>query len=212
MSKIILIYNLIITVVFAYTGFTAAKNLNQVIFSFLFLPMAAYFLTALLKRLPKPTFIPSPTGNSLSPIPYTLNPTSISGEELTATEVSDINRRLFLKLIGTAGLTTFLFALFTKSSQAAFFGSMPGPGVVAIKDSQGNKIDPAEKSPTDGYEIAQVDDAANPAYYGFLNKDGHWYIARDNNGEYYYARGTNNFPGSWGIRASLNYDLFNNVF
>ena len=39
-----------------------------------------------------------------------------------------------------------------------------------VKDSNGNKIDPSIKSPTDGYGIANVDSATYPAYYGFINK------------------------------------------
>jgi hypothetical protein len=200
----------------------AAHRLDQALIALLFIPPVIYFarrfsnfslnpmLVTTYQRLLPYTYAPINNPSNLSPA----DPTAvISGEELSAHDVSDINRRLFLKLIGTAGLTTFLFALFTKSSQAAFFGSMPGPGTVSLKDTHGNKIDPAEKEPTDGYEIAEVDDSAIPAYYGFLNKEGAWYIAREGNGgEYRYYRGSANFGDSWATRESFTYDYFNNVF
>ena len=119
---------------------------------------------------------------------------------------------MFLKLIGSAGLSLFMFTLFTKRAEAAFFGSVPGPGTVSIKDSAGNKIDPSEKQPTDGYKITELDDSV-PAYYGFINKDGAWFIQKeDSNGSYRYTKGPSGFTTSWTNRASLTYDYFDNVF
>lgn len=127
--------------------------------------------------------------------------------------VADGDKRLFLKLIGSTGFSLLLMALFTKKAQAAFFGSVPGPGVVAIKDSAGNKIDPAEKNPTDGYEITEIDDAGSPAYYGFVKKTGAWYVMlEDSSGGYRYAKGSNNFSVNWAGRALLSYDYFDVVF
>jgi len=60
----------------------------------------------------------------------------------------DIDRRQFLKLISSAGLTLFLFSIFAKRAQAAFFGSVPGSGTVALKDTTGTPIDPAIKTPS----------------------------------------------------------------
>ncbi len=160
----------------------------------------------------------SPAGSGLTSSPSLLLPQysdddAIEGQVVSDPEVHDINKRLFLKLIGSAGLTTFLFSLFTRQSHAAFFGSVPGPGTVAIKDTAGNKIDPAEKQPTDGYEITGVDDDSPPSYYGFLNKDGAWYIAReDAQGEFRYTRGSSNYSAAWDNRTSHIYDYFNNIF
>jgi len=127
--------------------------------------------------------------------------------------VADGDKRLFLKLIGSTGVSLLLMALFTKKAQAAFFGSVPGPGVVAIKDSAGNKIDPAEKNPTDGYEITDIDDSSSPAYYGFVKKTGAWYIMEeDSTGSYRYYKGSSNYSVSWTGRALLSYDYFNSVF
>jgi hypothetical protein len=128
-------------------------------------------------------------------------------------EVSDLNRRLFLKLIGGAGVSAFLFSIFTDKAHASFFGSMPVPGAMTVKDSSGQAIDPAEKQPTDGYEISEIDDATSPAYYGFVHKTGAWYISQEGStGSYRYVKGGSDFPTAWTNRAALTYDYFDNVF
>lgn len=124
----------------------------------------------------------------------------------------DIDKRAFIKLIGSAGLSVFLLSIFTKNAQAAFFGSVPGPGTVALKDTTGAQIDPAKHHPTDGYKISQLDDSV-PAYYGFTEKGGAWFIMReDASGNYRYAKGASSFSTNWTNRASLTYDYFENVF
>ena len=214
MVKLLFLYNFIITATVTVMGLVNAKAFNQTVFALLFAPIAIYFFRSLLRGNPAQLLR---TAQVLLPTTY-IPPASASlprveGEELNDIQVADINRRLFLKLIGAAGLTTFLFALFTKSTHAAFFGSVPGPGTIALKDTAGNKIDPAEKQPTDGYEISQVDDTTIPAYYGFVDRDGRWYIAKEGNGgEYRYFRGASDFAVTWSDRQSLVYDYFNNVF
>ena len=95
-----------------------------------------------------------------------------------------------------------MFSLFTKKAEAAFFGSVPGPGTISIKDTTGAKIDPAVKHPTDGYKISRLDDSS-PAYYGFTNKDGAWFIMKeDANGSYTYAVGSTAFATNWSNRAN----------
>ena len=125
----------------------------------------------------------------------------------------DLNRRMFLKLIGSAGITLFLFSIFTKKAEGAFFGSVPGTGTISIKDTTGAKIDPAIKQPTDGYTLAQVDDGVSNTYYGYLNKDGAWYILReDSSSNYRYTKGGSSFATNWTNRASLTYDYFDAIF
>jgi hypothetical protein len=84
---------------------------------------------------------------------------------------------------------------------------------VALKDSQGNQIDPSEKGPTDGYSISEIDDDALPSYYGFVDKDGRWYISKeDSAGSYRYTKGNSSFSTNWGNRAALTYDYFDVIF
>lgn len=219
MKKPILIYNLLIVGVVMVIGILNAQESTQAIFSILFIPVAFYFLRQLMLSFRQPAT--SPSNVNLAPIkPRSITSTGkmadgevLDPEVLSDKQVSDINRRLFLKLIGSAGLATFTFALFTKKSQAAFFGSIPGPGTVAIKDSDDNVIDPAEKQPTDGYEITDVEDDTLPAYYGFVDKDENWYIAREGtNGDYRYVSGSTDYATNWTNRASQSYNLFSDEF
>jgi hypothetical protein len=128
--------------------------------------------------------------------------------------VMDSRRRQFLKILGGGGATLLLMLfIMPKQASATFFGSAPGPGVVGIKDSSGNKIDPAEKQPTDGYTISEIDDDASPSYYGFIHQNGAWYITKeDETGAYRYAAGTSGFATNWDNRNSLTYGYFDTVF
>jgi hypothetical protein len=195
-------------------GFLSATSYIQLITAALFFPLFAYFAVRVFPRrahaihLPKePVVVIQPAGTTKSQ--EKMDPQTLKLKK----EGVDIDRRMFLKLIGTAGISLFLFSLFTKKAEAAFFGSVPGPGTVSLKDAAGNKIDPAEKQPLDGYRINQIDDS-EIAYYGFTNKDGAWFILRsdDTTGDFRYVKGSSGFSTSWGTRASLTYDYYNNVF
>lgn len=128
-------------------------------------------------------------------------------------EIRDPKRRQFLKIIGASGVGFLITMLLNpKKTEAAFFGSVPGPGTVALKDSSGQRIDPAEKKPTDGYYITDIDDST-PSYYGYLDKNGNWYIIKENSdGSFRYIRGSGSFSSYWSNRSSLAYDYFDNVF
>lgn len=128
--------------------------------------------------------------------------------------IVDLDRRKFLKLIGGTSLGFAVLSLvMPHKASAAFFGSVPGPGTVALKDSSGNQIDPSERSPTDGYNISEIDDAALPSYYGFVDKDGRWYISKeDSAGSYRYTKGASDFATNWTDRTSLTYNYFDVIF
>ena len=125
----------------------------------------------------------------------------------------DEDRRTFLKIIASAGAGLFFMTIFTKKTEAAFFGSAPQPSTLKLKDSQGNIIDPAEKNPTDGFRITQIDDSSTPTYYGFVDKNGSWFIMKEeSSGAYRYVKGDSNFSNSWSNRTSLTYGYFDEVF
>lgn len=131
-------------------------------------------------------------------------------------QVHDPHRRNFLKQIGGAGLGLLAYSLLNpKKVGAAFFGSVPGPGTVSLKDTADVKIDPAIKSPTDAYGISELDDG-DPAYYGFINKAGNWYILQEDETigdfSYRYAKGDTNFSGAWTNRGGQTYQYFNQTF
>lgn len=208
MNKAVIVYNLLITTALAGAAMYRFEGQARLILGLMFLPIVLYFIRRLRQQ---PTLALKPLPRKVAaPVALT---GAIEGEELSEVEVSDINRRLFFKLIGTAGLTTFAFSLVTRRTHAAFFGSVPGPGTVAIKDSQGNMIDPAEKGPTDGYQIVDLDDVTMPSYYGFVNKDGAWYITRESaNGSYRYTRGSSDYVTAWNTRTLLVYGRFDDIF
>lgn len=213
-NRILIYYSFFICLFLTIVGIFSAKNTNQLLTSFIYLPLIFYFGTKMLHIMLKksPKKIVAKKKNTSLQTTENNHQEAIVPEEIPM-GVADGDKRLFLKLIGSTGVSLLLMALFTKKAQAAFFGSVPGPGVVAIKDSAGNKIDPAEKNPTDGYEITNIDDAGSPAYYGFVKKTGAWYIMEENSsGSYRYAKGSSNFSVSWAGRTLLTYDYFNSVF
>jgi hypothetical protein len=126
--------------------------------------------------------------------------------------INDIDKRAFLKLIGITSFSLFVFSLFNKRAEAAFLGGADTSSTF-IKDSDGNNINPAEKQPTDGYQIAEIDDS-EVTFYGFTNKEGAWFIMKEDtdSGSFRYIRGTINFPTYWSNRLKLKYDYYNNIF
>lgn len=191
-GKLLAYYSFIVTSLFTFSGFAASRNYYDLALAYIFTPVFAYFFSLVLpKRKHAIVITPQPVD----------------------TAKMDRDRRAFIKLIGTAGTALFLFSVFgIKKAEAAFFGSVPGPGTVSLKDSLGAKIDPAEKHPTDGYRITELDDAGAYTYAGYLYKTGAWFILRDDETSYRYAKGSSNFTTNWTNRASLTYDYYDNVF
>ncbi len=209
LSALDLYYGFIVVTIMTISGLIGAKNIPQLLSGIIFLPLAFYFVLQVLPKKKQAIYIPA----------ILLQPKDLKKPKKVAREVPeklprvDIDRRQFLKIISSAGLTLFLFSIFAKKAQAAFFGSVPGPGTVALKDTAGVQIDPAIKTPTDGYKITQVDDST-PAYYGFIERSGKWFIMKEDSttGAYRYTKGASSFATNWTNRASLTYDYFNIVF
>lgn len=230
MKQLLILYCLIITAIFFVAGLLVSEQPNQYLYSLMFAPLVIFFARQLAmpyvqagdqptarlripKRKPQSNKNPKRSQKSSQSLVISADEGVIEPEILSDEAIADINKRLFLKLIGSAGLGLFVFSLFSKQSHAAFFGSMPGPGIIKLKDSNDNVIDPAQKEPTDGYEIQDVDDSTTPSYYGFVDKDGRWYITKeDTDGSFRYVRGAANYSTSWTTRDLLSYDYFNNVF
>jgi hypothetical protein len=214
MLKIWLIYNLFITAMIFGTSLSSAKSITNYLLPFLLLPLIYYLGKETLKKSKRRKLSDAfDSSITVGADPHVQPEIAIEGE-IMPQGISDDNRRLFLKLVGSTGLSIVIMAIFgKKSAQAAFFGSVPGPGTVSVKDSTGATIDPAEKQSTDGYEISQVDDSTTPAYYGFVHKTGAWYITKeDATGAYRYAKGAVDFATSWTSRAGLTYDYFDAIF
>lgn len=67
-------------------------------------------------------------------------------------------------------------------------------------------------NPTLEYKISDIVNDSEIKYYGFIKNDGSWYIMKDNNGEYRYAKGDDDYPTAWTNRATQTYDYFNEIF
>lgn len=203
-----LYYSFILVSIMTIAGFFGARNIAQLVSAALFLPLVIYFIREVLPKNRRAVPISVPTGK---PAPVKLKKIPHEPEEAPPRKL-DLDRRKFLRLLSTAGVSLFIFSLFTKKAEAAFFGSVPGPGTVALKDTLGVPVDPASKHPTDGYKISEVDDAS-PAYYGFVEKTGKWFIMKeDTGGAYRYVKGDSGFSTNWTNRASLTYGYYDAIF
>jgi hypothetical protein len=221
MKKLLTYYAFIVVNLMLIMGFVSASTIPQLASAVLFFPMAIYFWLLVTPHkktaLVIPGFDKKPTKvrkniNDDNAIDKA-NVTKI--EEVDGEKRFDIDRRAFLKLVGSAGVTVFLFSIFTKRAHGAFFGSVPGPGIVGVKDSSGNQIDPAEEHPTDGYRLSDLDDST-PAYYGFTKNDGAWFIIQESSaGEFRYSSGASDYTNAttgWPNRTLLSYGYYDDVF
>lgn len=202
MKKLTIFYSFIITSFMAISGILSAQNYTELIAAILFSPLAFYFVILMVPRRRKVIIDMNPV---LDIIPDKIK--TIKNNDY------DPERRKFLKLIGAAGGSLFLMTLFTKKTEAAFFGSMPGPGTIGVKNVAGSLINPSEQKPTDGYNITEIDDSTADTYYGYVNKDGAWFIQKEGaSGAYRYVKGASDFSTNWTGRVGLTYDYFNVVF
>lgn len=208
MSKKTLIYgSFILTSLVTITLFVTSRTYIQLVAaSFLYL-LVAYFALRLFPRKGRIRGIPhnKPT--------YTAQPSYASGGSENA-DVVDINKRDFLKMAWTAGLSFFIFSIFTKRAETLFFGkAAAGSGITALEDTTGNKINPAREQPTDGYQISDID-YGNITFYGYTKKNGNWFITKEDTevGSFRYTKGGSDFPSNWANREHLKYDYFHNVF
>lgn len=211
MKRLLIYYNFVIVSLITIAGFLGAKSFAQLITAVFFYPLVMYFTFIVFPQRKKAVVLPQVRPTEV--VPHAKE-TAKTERGKVIPEGFDIDRRMFLKIISSAGISLFVLSLFTKKAQAAFFGSVPGPGTVFVKDTTGTRIDPAVKQPTDGYRISGIDDDSESSYYGFINKDGEWFIMREtsSSGDYRYVRGSSNFPTNWSNRTSLSYDYFHNVF
>jgi len=138
------------------------------------------------------------------------------GSKIANMGIADIDKRVFLKLIGGAGITLFLFSIFNKRAEGLFFKNLPSNGIsgsVSLQGLDGNKIDPAQKKALDDYSISDIENNVI-IYYGFISKDRSWYIMRvdTKTGTFRYTKAGSNYFTNWNNRANLKYDFFDNVF
>lgn len=189
------------------------SNISEFIFILLLSPLEIYFLLTIMNIIMKGRGI---TYGYQGPKLLPATTESILIEEyIDSDEVKEAERRKFIKLLFGAGLGVVLVGLLNpKKASAAFFGSVPGPGSVTLKDTTGAKIDPAIAQPLDGYSISNyIDTGAYPHYFGFVNKNGAWYMIKDTgdaDGTFLYSKGGSGYD--WSGRAGLTYASFDTTF
>jgi hypothetical protein len=208
--SLLLIFNLLGTLFLSVGNLFYSHTFTDVFISLLYLPFPLYFFQTIFDWYKKVQ------QNNLA----TLKLVKIQSPKNSTPLNVDLDRRRFLKILGGTGISVFLMSLLNpRQAGAAFFGSVPGPGTVALKNASGVKINPAEKQATDGYKISKIDDISSNtyAYYGFVNQGGAWYIQREtvsgvNTGDFQYYKGDTDFSTSWGSRDGFTYDDFEDIF
>jgi hypothetical protein len=173
-------------------AFLTATTYIQLAFATLLYPLLAYFAFELFADRTWSIHINKPAIPTVMARP----PSEPRGEKV---DIVDIDKRAFLKLIGAAGLSFFLFSIFNQKA-ASLFSRRTVDGIA-----------PPSSSPPD-YRISEIDDS-DITFYGFTKLDGGWFIMKeDTNGSFRYIKGDSNFSGNWDNRERLNYDYFHNVF
>lgn len=172
--------------------FVTAKSIAQLAIAILLYPPLVYLAFKYIPRQPR----------KVPPKQPIMKVKPISESEKEKLEIVDIDKRAFLKAIGAAGLTFFLLSLFSNKVGSLLSGK-----------TASTEVNPAVSQPTDGYKISDIDNSESP-FYGFTNKDGAWYIMKEDldTSSFRYVKGEANFPKNWDNRKNLKYDYFYNVF
>lgn len=205
MKKVLIYSGLIVAGVLVVITFITATNYTQLAIATLLYPPLMYYVFK---------YFPAKSQNEPSEkLVVALQPVNNPDPTKREVDIVDIDKRAFLKLVGAAGFSFFLFSIFTKKVEGLLLGNSTGSGSSVLEDRTGNQINPAEKEPTDGYKISEIDNNES-TYYGFINKDGGWYVMKEDpdSGSFRYVRGDTDFPGNWARRENLTYDYFHNVF
>ncbi|TSC86283.1 MAG: hypothetical protein G01um101416_706 [Microgenomates group bacterium Gr01-1014_16] len=196
MNKTITYSSFVIAGLIMVIAFVTATTYTQLAVAVILYPLFIYFAFKVFPR-------------------KTIQPESVKPSQKESEGIADIDKRTFLKLIGATGLSFFLYSIFIKKAGTPFslFGSKSESGTVSLEDSAGDKIDPVEKQPTDGYRLTELDDSII-AYFGYTHKDGSWFIMRvdTETGSYRYVRGDSDFTIGWADREHSKYDYYANVF
>ena len=203
MKKLLIIASFVIATAVVVATFMTAKTYTQLAIASAIYPAIAYLGFRIFSDISSKTR-PNKQIARIQP-----KPTTESKPQKQGTTVLDIDKRAFLKLIGGAGLSFFLFSLFARKAEDVFLPKsaqvQPDLGSGGVSANQGQ--------PADGYRISEIDDS-DLTFYGFINKEGAWFIMREDptSGTFRYAKGDNDFPGAWSKRKALQYDYYHNLF
>ncbi len=207
MTKTITYTSFVVAAILVVLAFLTARTYTQLAIAIILYPALAFFALKIFRRkaegspfvtikIPPKIFQPKAETTSL---------------KKDGVQVTDIDKRTFLKLIGAAGISFFLFSLLGRWVDILLFGrtiQREAPGNMPAD----NTLVPAA-SPTEGYKIAEIDES-EVTYYGFTNKNGGWLIMKQDpdTGSFRYAKGNLNFSRNWTNRENLKYDYYYNLF
>ena len=193
--KILIYSSLVIVSLTVIVMFVTATSYLELAVAIILYPLLIYLVFKTFPRGASRVHLQTQPAAIIKPVITTL-------KQATA-DITDADRRGFLKLIGAAGVSFFLFSIFSKRAEMPFFGKLtPGTN------------NPTNSEPTDSYRISEVDDGAI-TFYGFIKQGGAWFIMQEdtNQGSFRYIKGnSNDFPQSWANRENLKYDYYHNVF
>lgn len=217
--NLLLYYCFMLTSIMAVSGFIGAKTIYELLSAALFLPLCLYFWTHVLpknihlpftfqKNLPAIAVVPTNINQPSTQLPSTTRKVDDEKE-------IDLNRRNFLKLIGSAGIFFFLLSIFSNRVENTLLNPKVFPGLNPVPNPANSTS--KEETPTitpkpEGYQIAEIDDST-PSYFGFTKVGGAWYIMQENdNGSFRYTKGDSDFPSNWERRSDLKYVYYDQVF
>jgi len=88
------------------------------------------------------------------------------------------------------------------------------PDVIGIQLYDPTKGEFYPATSLDYYKVSDIDESGDPAYYGFLDINGNWFIMEYNTsaGTCRYFKGTSAYTTNWTGRALLEYGYFDVVF
>ncbi len=77
-----------------------------------------------------------------------------------------------------------------------------------------NRLPVVTEDALDNYQPSDETNTGGVDYYGFLDRNGNWYIQQYdyNNGTIRYIRGSSDYTTNWTNRESLTYRYYNQVF
>lgn len=208
MNKTLSYSGLAISGILIILAFITAKTYTQLAIAAMLYPLLAYFA---LKVIPgrdggSPTLTIQVPARPVERVA----PTTVIKERV---EVADVDKRTFLKLIGAAGLSFFVFSLLGRRVESLIFDRAVGSGSNNFGGGFSGDITSGTNQPFEGYKITEIDDNII-SYYGFTNQKGAWLIMREDTAtsSFRYAKGNSNFSENWGNREDLTYDYYFNLF
>ena len=66
--------------------------------------------------------------------------------------------------------------------------------------------------PTNSYKITDIDPTDGNSYFGYVDKDGKWYIMNLTASAARYFKGDTGYLAAWAGKGDLDYDYFHNIF